>query len=316
MSKNQITDVEAKEDKAKTIQDNPQSAIYAGLLTLGIGFIGFLIWGFIAQLDEGAHSQGYVIVDTKKKSIQHHTGGIVDAILVKDGQHVKKDQILVRLLDVNAKSQLAINQNQLVVLERQVKSIKPLVAEGYYPLNQFLDLEKQYKEAVVKVKVAKEEADRTELKSPVDGVVMGVAVNSVGAVLQQGAKVLEIIPAAEKLVIEAIIQPNLIDRMTAGLDAEIRFPAMNQRKTPILTGKVETVSADRFVDTTNVGDMGYYKARILVDAESIERMKSYADFSMQAGMPADVIIKTGKRSFFDYLIKPLLDRAAGAFKER
>ena len=295
------------------VPKDPKSSIRVGLLILLIGFGGFLVWALFAQLDEGTPAHGTVIVDTKKKPVQHLSGGIVEQILIKEGELVKKDQVLIKILDTNSKSQLGIYKNQMVVLGEQVKSLQPLVDEGFYPRNQFKDIQRQFEEAKLRVQMAKEEADRTEIKSPADGVVMGLAVTSPGAVVSQGARLMDIVPQEDTLVIEAMIPTHLIDKVTVGLEAEIRFPALPQRKTPVLVGKLDVISADRFVDTNNPNDPGYYKARVLIDAESIKKLNGEV---ILAGMPSEVIIKTGQRTFFDYLVKPLVDRAAVSFKER
>jgi protease secretion system membrane fusion protein len=309
-------DVEAKSVTEKPkfdVPKDPRGSMRLGLLMLLIGFGGFMIWAFLAPLDEGVPSHGTVIVDTKRKQVQHFSGGIVEEILVKEGQSVKKDQVLIRMLDTNSKSQLHIYQNQVDVLSHQVKSLRSLVDEGFYPKNQFMDMERQYKEAILRVKMAKEEAERTEVKAPSDGVVMGLAVTSPGTVIGQGGRLMEIVPQDDSLVIEAMVATFMIDKVHAGLEADIRFPALNQRTTPTLTGKVETVSPDRFVDTNNPNDPGYYKAKIVITPESLKKLDGV---TLLAGMPAEVIIKTGHRTFFNYLAKPLVDRAAVSFKER
>ena len=73
--------------------------IKIGLWTLGIGFGGFLLWAGLAPLDEGVPTQGMVTIDTKRKAVQHQTGGIVKQVFVKEGQFVKSEDPLIRLDD-------------------------------------------------------------------------------------------------------------------------------------------------------------------------------------------------------------------------
>lgn len=85
-----------------------------GLWALGIGFGGFLLWAALAPLDEGVPSQGHVAIDTKRKSIQHLTGGIIKEVLVGEGDQVKEGQLLIRLDDAAAKANFeAIRQRYL-----------------------------------------------------------------------------------------------------------------------------------------------------------------------------------------------------------
>lgn len=77
-----------------------------GLWALGIGFGGFLLWAALAPLDEGVPSQGYVTIDTKRKAVQHLSGGIIKEVLVGEGDQVKEGQLLIKLDDVSAKASL------------------------------------------------------------------------------------------------------------------------------------------------------------------------------------------------------------------
>ncbi|SFC17058.1 membrane fusion protein, protease secretion system [Polaromonas sp. OV174] len=85
-----------------------------GLWALGIGFGGFLLWAALAPLDEGVPSQGHVAIDTKRKSVQHLTGGIIKEVLVGEGDQVKEGQLLIKLDDAAAKANFeAIRQRYL-----------------------------------------------------------------------------------------------------------------------------------------------------------------------------------------------------------
>ena len=97
-----ITTVEPTRDTA--IHSDVGRAGRIGLWALGIGFGGFLVWAAFAPLDEGIPSQGHVAIDTKRKSVQHLTGGIVKEVLVGEGDQVKEGQLLIRLDDAAAKA--------------------------------------------------------------------------------------------------------------------------------------------------------------------------------------------------------------------
>lgn len=75
-----------------------------GLWALGLGFGGFLLWAALAPLDEGIPSQGHVAIDTKRKSVQHLSGGLIKEVLVGEGDQVKEGQLLIRLDDAAAKA--------------------------------------------------------------------------------------------------------------------------------------------------------------------------------------------------------------------
>ena len=114
------------------------------------------------------------------------------------------------------------------------------------------------------------------------------------------------------MVIEAKIPIHLIDRVKAGLSADIHFTALNQRKTPILSGVVVWVSADKF-EENNRPDISYYTARIKITEETMIKLGGQ---EILPGMPADVIIKFGERSFINYLLKPITDKLQTSFIEK
>jgi multidrug efflux pump subunit AcrA (membrane-fusion protein) len=307
-----VTPVVKGEPEVTPVPVNARKSILLGWIILLLGFGGFVWWSFSAHLDEGVPVQGTVVVDSKRQVIQHQTGGTIEAIQVRDGDTVKKDQVLMRLINTQSEAALAINTHLADTLREQLDSLKPLVAEGYYPRNQYLDLQRQYDDAQSKIKVAREENQRTEIRAPVAGTVMGVSVYTVGGVVQPGARIMEIEPAGDKLVLEAQIPTHLIDKIHAGLTADVRLTALNQRTTPVLEGTVLWVSPDRFQDPQRP-EVTYYTARVALEPDAAKQLKGE---TLQAGMPVEIIIKTGSRTFWDYLVKPIQDRAALSLKER
>jgi protease secretion system membrane fusion protein len=304
--------VVADKDQENVLPTDPKPVIRFGLLILLFGFGGFLAWSFFADLDQGITSTGTVVVDSKKKVIQHSIGGIIESIHVKNGQAVTEGQVLMRLVSTQSQAGLDIQRHQAQMLKIQINDLRPLVKEGYYPRNQFMDLERQYKDALAKIKVSLEETERTEIKSPVAGNVMGLSTQTIGGVISPGGKIMEIVPQGDQLVIEAQIPPHLIDKIHSGLEADIHLTALNQRTTPILQGKVEWVSSDRFEDPARP-EIAYFVARIQLTNQSEKILKSEA---LLPGMPADVVIKTGERTFWNYLTRPIVDRANLSMKER
>ena len=146
--------------------------------------------------------------------------------------------------------------------------------------------------------------------APVAGQVVGLAVQTVGAVVQPGQQIMSIVPPGEPLVLEARVAPHLIDRVHAGLAADVRFASFAHSPQLVVQGEVSSVSGDLLTDTqTNVS---YYLARIKLTPEG---MKELGSRQLQPGMPAEVVIKTGGRSLLTYLAAPLFKRMAGSMKE-
>ena len=295
-----------------TLPANPRLSIWLGLLVLVLGFGGFMYWSFTAHLDEGAPVMGSVVVQGERKTIQHSTWGIIRQIYVRDGDRVRKGQPLVQLDDTQERAAIDINGNTMRTLQAQMQALKPLVEAGYYPRNQYLDMQRQYDDAATKVAVAREEDARTLIRTPVDGTVMGSTVFTVGGAIQPGAKIMDIEPINDTLVLDVRIPINLIDKIHAGLTADVRLSALNQSTTPVLEGTVIWVSPDRQQEPQRP-DAVYYAARVALTPESLKKIQHE---TLQPGMPAEVILKTGSRTFWNYLVKPLQDRAALSLKER
>lgn len=144
------------------------------LLVLGVGFGGFLLWAALVPLDEGVPTMGNVVIDTKRRPVQHAEGGTVAEILVREGDFVKEGQLLLRLGESTARSQvetaqsalMALRENlkgqqamvtgiaklipsresQLELLRREYAGLQALVKDGYAPVNQKLEMERRLSE--------------------------------------------------------------------------------------------------------------------------------------------------------------------------
>ena len=151
---------------------------------------------------------------------------------------------------------------------------------------------------------------QTELRAPVDGVVVGSGVHTVGGVIPPGATLLEVVPENDRLVVEARIDPQDIDKVSVGLPAAIRLTAFNQRTTPELVGRLTYVSADSLIDVQS--GTSHFLARVEVGEDEVVKLR---DKQLLPGMLAEVFIRTGERTMADYLIQPLRDSFRRAWLE-
>lgn len=328
-----------KADSISTVKDtqtheldleiDATASIRLGLVIFVVGFIGFILWATLVPLSSGVPTHGALVLDGRRKVVDHPTGGVLKKIMVKEGDRVEVGQILFKLDDTNARAahstieaQLRAAELQRNFLAYQVKELKEMADEGYYPRNRLMDMERQLNDTTTQVIGLKDrlaaaalELDRTNLKAPSAGTVMGLSFYTEGGAIAPGNRLAEVVPDSDEMIIETQIQPNLIDKIVPGLPAEVRFSALNLRKTPIIDGEVMTISGDRFLsnqpDPRNPD--GFYKAQIKVSASELKKL---GDQVLKPGMPAEVIIKSGERTFFSYLFKPLTDQFARSFKER
>jgi protease secretion system membrane fusion protein len=416
-----------------------------GLWALAIGLGGFLLWAAFAPLDEGVPSQGTVAINTKRKAVQHPTGGIVKEVLVGDGDRVKEGQLLIKLDEAVTKANyesvrqrylglramqgrllaeqagkgaiafhpdlqsaskdpliqsqiltqeqlfqsrksalradlqgmqesiqgqqsliksyqsiLESRRNQLSLLNEELTHTRGLVKEGYAPRNRQLELERmtsdangsiaellgniaraqnavaelrqklisrqqEYRKEVEsqlsdvtrevqsdegKFRAAADDLNRIEIKSPASGQVVGLAVQTVGGVIQAGQKIMDIVPENELLLVETRVAPNMIDRVHAGLPVDIRFSAFANSPSLVVDGKVVSISGDLLTDPQNGAQ--YFLSRVSVTPEGYKKLGKR---TLQPGMPVEVVLKTGERSLMTYLLHPLTKRMAASLKE-
>lgn len=144
--------------------------------------------------------------------------------------------------------------------------------------------------------------ERGQIRSPVDGQVVGLTVFTVGGVIQPGQVVMEVVPESAAQVIVARIDPQDIDNVTVGLRTEVRFPSLRDRDPPLLRGEVTRLSPDTFEDERT--GQRHYRAQIVVPADELARLGRSAD-DIRAGMPVEVVVLLRRRSALAYLVEPL-----------
>jgi len=178
-------------------------------------------------------------------------------------------------------------------------------------LDELRDVETRIAELRQRKIVASDALRRIELRAPVAGVVQDLSVYAVGAVVGPGEPVLTIVPVSDRLILEARVPTDQRDRIALTQPTRVRFTAFNQRTTPELNGEILSISADRKLDETNGAP--YYDVQILLSDS--ERARLGADNRLVPGMPAEIYIRTESRSPLSYMLKPLTDNFARAFKE-
>ena len=155
-----------------------------------------------------------------------------------------------------------------------------------------------------------DQVERQVVRSPVDGEVMSMRVSGVGEVISPRAPLLDVVPANARLVVEARIRPQDINHVRKDAAAEVRLTSFDSRTTPLLRGNVTFVSGDRV--TTQDGRESYFTAAVEVDAAILG---GHPEIRLQPGMPAELYINTGKRSLFQYLLRPVAAFASRAMRE-
>lgn len=158
---------------------------------------------------------------------------------------------------------------------------------------------------------AEDQLRRVDLVAPQNGRVFQRSVHTIGGVIQAGEPVMLIVPDSDALIIEAKIAPQEIDQVHVGQRAVVRFPAFNQRTTPELDGEIVRIGAD--VTQEEKKNESYYSVRILVPDSELARLEG---LRLVAGMPVEVFMQTAPRTVLSYLVKPMQDQIAKAFRGR
>lgn len=157
-----------------------------------------------------------------------------------------------------------------------------------------------------------DELERTVIRAPVAGQVIGLAVQTVGGVVQPGQRLMEIVPEGAPLLLEARIDPHMIDRVHPGLLTDVRFNAFAHSPQLVVQGRVVSVSGDLLSEQRGGAAVSYYLARVEVTPEG---MHALGGRRMQPGMSAEVVIRTGERTLLTYLWSPLAKRMAASMTE-
>ncbi len=216
-----------------------------------------------------------------------------------------------RLEGERAQLQAAAGQTRGRIAEIEVQKIS-LDSEAKSEVSKELrETEGTLVELVERRTAADDQLRRVEIKSPVDGLVHQMSVFTVGGVVNSSEPLMLIVPDDQKLVIEARIAPQDIDQARNHSAAFIRFPAFNQRTTPVIEGHVATVAADLTREPQT--GISYYVATIELNEGEGAKL---AGLKLMPGMPAEIQIKTDERSALSYLVKPIEDQFSKAFRER
>ena len=173
------------------------------------------------------------------------------------------------------------------------------------------DIRGKTAELVEKRVAAEDQLKRVDIRAPQDGMVHQLDVHTVGGVVSAGQQIMLIVPGADKLIVEAKVQPQDIDQVRIGQTAVMRFSNFNTRTTPEVNGEVTLVSADVTQDQRT--GLSFYTVRIAVPPEELARLEGP---KLVPGMPVEVYIQTTIRTVVSYLVRPFQDQIAKAFREK
>lgn len=316
-----------------------------GWIVLIVGFGGFMIWATFAPLDKGVSAQGTVITDGQRKVVQPAVSGVIEEILVKDGDQVKAGQLLVRMNDLQAAAQanatretmaglegqingleisIANQKSQLKFIQEQLVGMRQLASEGYVARNRVLELERtnaqiagslaenqgnleRYKRQYAELEKKLPAYDFDLENTTIESPVDGAVINL--AVFTKG----QVVQAGTKLMEISPVSQELI--------VEGRVPVILIDKVHVglpvemifsafnqrTTPRIPGVVTVVSADRTTDERTGevFYKIQARV---SDKGMKMLQDHQVRPGMPVEVFVITGERTMMNYLLRPFVDR--------
>ena len=198
-----------------------------------------------------------------------------------------RTQTLGELADL----EVSIEETGLRVSQLRTRFKKDVVDELAVTLENLYDIKQQF--AAIDDKV-----QRGTIRAPVEGTVLNLIPNTIGAVIGSGETVLEIVPIIDNLVIDAKVSPMDIDRVSMGQAAEIRFSVFKDAY--MVSGVLTRLSPDSLIDRET--GVPYYSAEIKLLEEDLFLLDG---MSLVPGMPAEVLIKTGQRTMLGYVTSPM-----------
>ncbi|WP_210191742.1 MULTISPECIES: HlyD family type I secretion periplasmic adaptor subunit [Rhodomicrobium] len=207
------------------------------------------------------------------------------------------------LLSNIARTGTAVGETKLQIIQRQQEFQKTVTEELETTQSKLRDLQER---AVA----ARDVLKRINITAPVGGTVVNMVAHTVGAVIKPGETILEIVPDKDSLIAEVIIRPQDIDNVTLDQTAAVRLLAFKQRTTPLLHGAVSYVSADALENPAT--RQQYFLARIEVPDDEIAKL---GKLKLTPGMQVEVMIRTGDRTAFQYLVQPMVDSFNRAWRE-
>lgn len=172
------------------------------------------------------------------------------------------------------------------------------------------EVQKEVRTLETRLESLQYEVANAEVRSPVDGIVSNLTLFTEGGVVSGGQRLMDIVPVHEPLIIEGQIPVDAIDSVHPGLPLEVSLPAYNRNTTPRIDGTVSQVSPDTTVDEKT--GFAHYRMQAQVDEAGA---KVLLDLQARPGMPVEIFVRTGERTLFNYLFRPLFDRYHTALTE-
>ncbi|MGO4852990.1 HlyD family type I secretion periplasmic adaptor subunit [Phaeovulum sp. W22_SRMD_FR3] len=221
------------------------------------------------------------------------------ARLDAEGQGARME---AEMLEIDSMSQRYLTQIQRTLDEHREAA-----------LTELQGIQAELESVREQIRKAENVLSRTDLVAPVAGTVIRLYYHTAGGVIEPGRPIAEILPADAPLIVETLISRSDIDSVQPGQEATIKLIGLNQRTTPVLSGKVDYISADAVATGDPTSGREAYVVRASLTRDELARVHHFVP---KPGMPVEVMIRTETRSFAQYIAKPIVDSMSRAFREQ
>lgn len=256
---------------------------------------------------------------------------------------IKEQLLLYRKRTDSYQEELASLESLIKLSDNELALMKPLELTGDIARSEILEIEKQLMklasaksslqndhekklqdeltslqsellEVDLQLEQLKTRLERSNLRAPVNGVVKNSGVSTVGGVIAPGQVIMEILPLDDALIIEASISPLDIASVGVGSEVFIKIDAYDYTEFGTVSGKVSYISADTILEENQGIKIPQYRLNVAIDLP--ENQPTYSAIKLIPGMTAQLDIKSGSRTIFSYLTRPLTKTLDEAFTEK
>jgi HlyD family type I secretion membrane fusion protein len=294
----------------------------------------------LVESEQRAFDSGRALLATQQRLLAAQVAQVDEQILALDSQ-IAAETRAARLMEeelVANRGLLAkgyVSRPQLLTLERQLENYRAAIsehtAEGHAARQRRHDLELRRQNAVAERRqraalelanveaeiddlldravAARDAVSRLEVRAPLTGTVVDLRVFTVGGVVTPGQPLMDIVPADDDLVIEAMADVRDADDLREGLPVEVRFSGLPSQTVVPLGGTLDYVAADRVADPRS--GVPHFVIRARIARGELAKLP----VPVKAGMPVEVYVQLGERSALDYLLSPLTQGLRRALRE-
>ena len=310
------------------IEDKPMNPIGPTVFWLVISFMVIsVLWLYFGKVDVVVTARGIVIPAGEEKLVQSLDKGVVSELLAKEGDYVKKGQLLAVVSP--AEHEPALDLNNLAEEEKSLieqigadKDRLRIAQANRQRLSEVIDIipQSKYDEVVVEITTLTHEINslsaslsevrnkrqqieklRQELKSPIDGYVGQIFVHTVGGVVTPAEKIMSVVPDKANLQIKATVLNQDIGFVETDMPVSIKLDTYNFQKYGLLSGIVTVVSPNSIEDE-RLGQV----YEVYIKPTTTKLMVEGKEQSMKIGMSTTNEIKIGKRRIIEFFIYPLI----------